>query len=274
MNVVYMIGDIEHPDLTKIGYNSDWPTRYEQVRSHNPRDIVVHGVWVFDSKEEIRQVERKIHLELSQFHRKCTHGNEWFDINHEKVVEKVISAGIVKSRPLQDPSPKVRKRDLPYDDWRHPSDVYKNEIYKRLLWVFREESPQQRIKVIHSPLFDTCYKYAFTYNPFPVYLVAAYHHPFFPDSPSIELRAGNEQVEACWRRIVSDHANGPGLMATNVGWLNKNSTIGWVAEQAHAQGLVRYDLLQPKPRCVRPKDGQIPPTPLGGTWLKRVKQEN
>lgn len=126
--------------------------------------------------------------------------------------------------------------------------------------------------MIHSTLYDTCYKYAFTYNPFPVYLVAAYHHPFLPSGPTHRLRAGNLPVESCWERIVSDEAHGPGLMATNVGWLNEGATLDWVSGQATSRGLVSYDLRQTKPACVRPRDAQITPIQVGETWLKRVRQ--
>jgi len=183
-----------------------------------------------------------------------------------------MSSGIVNTPLTLDPLPRIKERKMPYDDWRNPSDLYKNNMYKRLLWVFQEDSPQKRLKVIHSPLFDTCYKYAFTYNPFPVYLVAAFHHPFFPNGPTSEMDAGNVQVESCWQQIVSDNRFGPGLKATNVGWLNNGATLKWVREQALESGLVAYNLLQPKPGCVRPQDPQIPAIQIGSEWLKRVRQ--
>lgn len=272
MNVVYVLGDIEYPEMIKIGYNSDWPTRFEQVRSHNPRKVIVHGIWIFESKDEIKRVERNIHSCLIQNHRENTHGKEWFDISYPEALEKILSSGIVESLPQQDASPNIKQREMPYDDWRNPSDIYKKEIYKRLLWIFQEDSPQQRIKVIHSPLSDTCFKYAFTYNQFPVYLVAAYHHPFFPEGPTPKLREGNNLVESCWKHIVSNDENGPGLMATNVGWLNKGAPLEWVGEKSMSYGLIPYDLLQPKPACIRPQDGQIKPIPVGGNWIKRVRQ--
>jgi len=273
VNVVYILGDIEHPEMIKIGYNSKWPVRYEQVRSHNPRNVIVHGIWIYNSKDEIKTVEKKIHSALSKYHRTDTYGKEWFNIGYLAAVEKIISSGIVTTMPTQDQSPKIQVREMPYDDWRNPSDLYKNEVYKRLLWVFQEDSPQKRIKVIHSPLFDTCYKYAFTYNPFHVHLVAAYHDSFFPTGPTVEMRKGNVQVESCWQQIVSDEKFGPGIKATSVGWLNNGTTLDWVAEQAFKCGLKPYDLAQPKPGCVRPQDGQITTIPVGGTWLQRVRQK-
>lgn len=280
MNVVYILGDTEYPEMIKIGYDSNWPAiseqakktiRLEQAHSHNPRGVKVHGIWTFDSKEKMKESERKIHSLLHQHRRTDTYGREWFDIGYNDAEQMIISSGIVAAAARQDPAPQTMKRDLPYDDWREPSDLYKSQVYKRLLWVFQEESPQKRIKVIHSPLFDTCYKYAFTYNPFHVHLVAAYHHPFFPSGPTHEMREGNIQVESCWRQIVSDEKHGPGIRATNVGWLNRGATLEWVSEQALKCGLKRYDLLQPKPGCVRPQDGQITTIPVGSSWLKRVR---
>jgi hypothetical protein len=282
VNVIYILGDTENSEMIKIGYDSNWPAiseqakktiRFEQARSHNPRGVTVHGLWSFGTMEEMKSTERKIHSLLRQYQRTDTHGREWFNIGYQDAVAKILSAGLVTSAALQDPSPRTKKRNLPYDDWRNPSDLYKNEVYKRLLWIFQEESPQKRIKVMHSPLFDTCYKYAFTYNPFHVHLVAAYHDSFFPDGPTVEMRKGNLQVESCWQQIVSDEKHGPGIRATNVGWLNNGATLEWVSEQALKCGLKPYDLSQPKPRCVRPQDGQITTIPVGGTWLQRVRQK-
>jgi len=281
MNVVYILGDTENPEMIKIGYDSNWPAnseqakktiRFEQARSHNPRGVTVHGIWSFGTADEMKDTERKIHSLLQQYHRTDTHGREWFNIGYQDAARKILSAGLVTSAALQGPSPQTRKREMPYDDWREPSELYKGDVYKRLLWIFQEDGPQKRLKVIHSPLFDTCYKYAFTYNPFHVHLVAAYHHPLFPAGPTGEMSKGNAQVESCWRQIISDKTHGPGLEATNVGWLNKGATLEWIGEQALASGLVSYNLLQPKPGCVRPQDPQIPAIPVGGEWLKRVRQ--
>jgi len=282
MYTIYIFGSKGLDDICKIGYDSNWPAasekakktiRFEQSRSHNPREILIHGIWAFDTKEEMKDAEKKIHLALHPYQRTAAHGREWFDLGHKEAIHKIVSSGAVQAGPMQVPHPQPVDRAMPYDDWRDPKDVYKGQVYKRLLWVFQEDSPDRRIKVIHSPLFDTCYKYAFTYNPFPVFLVAAFHHPLLPSEPTMELREGNLQVESCWQQIVADETHGPGLDATNVGWLNEGATVDWIREQAESHGLVGYDLLQPKPGCVRPQDPQLtPPIPVGGTWLKRVRQ--
>lgn len=281
MNVIYVFGNSEYPNMCKIGYDSKWPSpsekakdriRFEQARSHNPRNIIIHGIWTFESNEEMKEAEKKIKKLLRPYCRTESHGKEWFNISHQDATGKILAAGIVTNKLQQPHPPQVMDREMPYDDWRELKDTYKGEVYKRILWVFQEDSPEKRIKVIHSPLFDTCYKYAFTYNPFPVFLVAAYHHPFSPKGPTLELREGNILVESFWKKIVSDKTYGPGLMATNVGWLNTEATLDWVCAQTKSIGLVSYDLLQPKPAYMRPADPQIPPITTGGTWIKRVRQ--
>lgn len=281
MHVIYIFGDSEHGDLCKIGYDGNWPDtsekakkviRYEQARSHNPREVQVHGIWLFDSGAKMKEAEKRIHAALYGYRRMESHGREWFNISCREAVKKILQSGAVHSEPLSVPPPIPMDRPLPYDDWRDPGDVYKGEVYKRLLWVFREDSPSGRFKVIHSPLYDTCYRYAFTYNPFPVYLVAAYHHSFAPAVPCLELREGNEVVQACWKEIVSDKTHGPGLMAVNVGWLNQGAILEWISRKAVTYGLVFYDLRQPKPACMRPRDPQITPINAGESWLKRVRQ--
>lgn len=281
MNVIYVFGNSEYPNMCKIGYDSKWPShsekakdriRFEQARSHNPRDIIIHGIWTFDSKEKMKEAEKKIKKLLLPYRRTESHGTEWFDLSHQDAAAKIFASDIVIDKLQQTLPPKPIDREMPYDDWRELKDTYKGEVYKRILWVFQEDSPQKRIKIIHSPLFDTCYKYAFTYNPFPVFLIAAYHHPFSPKGPTLELREGNILVESCWEKIVSDKTYGPGLMATNVGWLNTGANLDWVCTQTKTYGLVSYNLLQAKPACVRPADPQMPPIATGDTWTKRVRQ--
>lgn len=283
MFVVYIFGDAEYPNICKIGYDSNWPEppqkakkviRYEQARSHNPREVIIHGIWVYETKEAMKDAEKKMHALLGPYRRTVAHGREWFDVSCQNAVQKIKETGIVDSQPSSTPQPSPMDRAMPYDDWRDPSDVYKGEVYKRLLWVFQEDNDQNRIKVIHSPLFDTCYRYAFTYNPFPVYLVAAFHHPFHPKFPTKQLRVGNETVEKCWHEIVSDNEYGPGISATHVGWLRKGATLAWVAQKAQSSGLVQYDLQQPKPACVRPSDAQIPSIAVGDKWVKRVRMQH
>ncbi|MFW9604834.1 MAG: GIY-YIG nuclease family protein [Trichlorobacter sp.] len=282
MFVIYIFGNAEYPNFCKIGYDSNWPKpsekakktiRFEQARSHNPRNILIHGIWEFETKESMKTAEKTIHDALRSYRRTETHGKEWFDLSPVDAIKIAIASRAVGTQPIQTSIPITKDRERPYDDWREPSDLYKGEVYKRILWVFQEDSPENRIKVIHSPLYDTCYKYGFTYNPFPVFLVAAYHHPTSPPGPAMELRSGNIHVENCWQSIISDKIYGPGLEATNVGWLNRNATLDWVREQALSSGLVAYDLLQPKPGCVMPVDAQMSNNiKYGETWLKRVKQ--
>lgn len=282
MFVIYLFKDAEYPNICKIGYDSNWPEpsqkakkviRFEQARSHNPREVIIYGIWSYQTKEAMKEAEKKIHAILGPYRRTIAHGREWFDISCQAAVCKIMGAGIVDEEPSLVQKPLPMDRAMPYDDWRDPSDLYKGEVYKRLLWVFQEDSDQSRIKVIHSPLFDTCYRYAFTYNPFPVYLVAAFHHPFSPEGPTNKLRTGNEAVENCWQLIIADKEYGPGIEATNVGWLRKGATLSWIARKAQTCGLVPYNLLQPKPVYVRPSDPQIPSIPVGDCWTKRVRPQ-
>ncbi|MDF1556154.1 MAG: hypothetical protein P1P84_23995 [Deferrisomatales bacterium] len=275
MQVLYVLGDAGYPQFSKVGYDSEWPTRYQQALSHNPRGITVSGLWKFRTKPELREAERRAKQTLAGFKRTVCHGAEWFDLSGDDVHRALVHAGVVEGEGLPRTAPRLPSRDLPYDDWRKISDDYKGQVYRRLLWVFREETPQNRIKVIHSPLYDTCYRYAFTYNPFPVFLAAAYRHPAVADGPTPVLRKGNERVMQVWEKIVQDPSFGPGIAARNVGWLAEGTTEQRVEEVARDAGLESYDLGQAKPRDVRPRDSQVSPIAPGAIPpMRRVMERN
>ena len=131
MYVIYIFGDSEHPAMCKIGYDSNWPQtpemakkviRFEQARSHNPRNVDVHGIWVFDSKDKMKEVEKKIHSILQRDRRTETHGKEWFNISCRDAVKKIVESGAVDSEPRKVPPPIPMDRQLPYDDWREMDD--------------------------------------------------------------------------------------------------------------------------------------------------------
>jgi hypothetical protein len=121
-------------------------------------------------------------------------------------------------------------------------------------------------------MYDIAYQYAFTYNPHPVYLVAAFEHQLSTNGPSASLSAGNCHVQTVWEEIVGSSGFAKAPDAPQVGWLNTGISLSDIAEYVTARGLVRYDLRKPKPPCARPRDSQAKQIPHGAIPpLRRFK---
>lgn len=264
MNVLYVFRDAGVPGAAKLGYNAgqsktvQWPCRYKQARSHTPRPIHVAAAWDLGSAN-VRTLESCAKKRLETWKRpNC--GDEWFDLPADELVERV-------TRILSLPRPFLRNEDPPvpvYDDWRELKDTYKGQVWRRYLWIHGEDGPERRFKVIHSPDYDTAFRYAFTYNPYPVRLVAAYEHPSPAGAPSVLMSHGNREVEAVWERMMNDPHFADRPDAPQVGWLKPGISLHEIDAHIRSTGLIRFDLRQPKPPCAKPRTSQIkPPIPHG-----------
>jgi hypothetical protein len=262
MQVLYVFHDAGVPNACKIGLNRDsgayaWPYRFMQARAHTPREIHVAAAWDLSSAPALIDAERRAKAHLKSHRRTACHGSEWFDTPADEMVRQLAELLKLGKPFLRDRDPEVGLvNGLPYDDWRERSDLYKGEVWRRYLWVHGEDGPVRRYKVIHSPLYDIAYKYAFTYNPYPVYLVAAYQHPVRTDGPSPSLSPGNRAVQAVWEQIVSDKSFAIAPDLPQVGWLNETAILADIDRFARSRGLVHHDLRSPKPTCARPRDSQ------------------
>lgn len=59
--MVYIIG-MEGEESVKIGYSSDFKTRFSSIQTSNPKNI--HVIAIFEGKQH---AERAVHSELSQY---------------------------------------------------------------------------------------------------------------------------------------------------------------------------------------------------------------
>lgn len=262
MQVLYIFHDVGVPNACKIGLNRNsgsyaWPYRFMQARSHTPRELRVAAAWDLGSEAMLTEAERSAKAHLKSARRTISHGSEWFDVAPDEMVHRLTEFLSLGKPFLRNQDPRIGLvNGLPYDDWRERSDTYKGHVWKRFLWVHGEDGPTRRYKVIHSPLFDIAYKYAFTYNPFQVYLVRAFQHPVCSDGPSASLSPGNRRVQDIWEEMVGDRRFAAAPDLPQVGWLNETITLADIEQFVSARGLVPYDLHQPKPTCARPRDSQ------------------
>lgn len=282
MNVLYIFRDPGVPSACKLGLNGDasaafaWPFRYRQALAHSPRAIEVAAAWGIESKARLQDLERQAHELLSASRRKVSHGREWFDLSADEVIARIQGVLRLGAPFLREQNLDVGLyQGLPYDDWRERKDTYRGQVWKRLLWVFGEGSPERRIKVISSPCFDTAYSYAFTYNPWPVFLIGAYEHPLTTSGPGEALSPGNRIAEAAWNALIEHPRFSGRPMSYQVGWLNEGVAFAEVDAFLTKFGLQRYRLDQPKPECVRPRDSQVSPIEQGAIpRLRRVRDSS
>lgn len=205
--MIYVFRDRGTTGCVKIGKDTSWPQRLKQARCHTPRGIEVVACWRFDgaSTATLNEMERRAQVGIP---RRAGDVREWFDVEAEEAVS-LLAKRFAREPDLRNLAPKLEA----YDDWRSKG----MHQWRFRLWLFQEDSPEQRIKLIYSCLNDTIYRYAFTYNPFPVYLAAAWEiNEQLPAAPHpTAFRDHNARVETAWAGVVTRHGRG----ARGLSWL-------------------------------------------------------
>jgi len=253
-SMIYIFRDRGVAGCVKIGRDTAWPKRLEQARCHTPRGIEAVACWRFDgaTTTALNEAERRAQAGLP---RRPGDTREWFDVGADEAV-RALSTRFGRAPDLREPTPDLGD----YDDWRSKG----MNRWRFRLWLFVEASPEARLKVIYSCLNDTIYRYAFTYNPFPVYLVDAWELvDDLPAAPhSTAFLEHNARVEAAWAEIVARQACG--VPASSVGWLAAGTDPAVLARELAGRGFVPYRLDRPKPADARLRDPSLnPPTPVG-----------
>ena len=152
----------------------------------------------------------------------------------------------------------ARRGKLPYDDWRDYGDKWRD--YRWHYWLFRERKPDGRWKLICSSLYDTFYRYSFTYNPYPARLMAAFEAVDGVDKLGQENRRANDRLIALWQDLMRQY----GLFESfQVGWLPPEVNMSQLMKSLKKVGLRPVDLTRPKPTFVRPRDSSIRQIPVG-----------
>ena len=253
-SVIYVLPDLGVDGCVKIGKDRRWPRRFQQSRSHTPRGIGVVAGWCVDgTTEELNGAERSFTADLTKH---ITDGNEWF------ALDAATSISILRTRANRQPDFTTASQDMSlYDDWRSQG-MYD---WRARMWLFREENTDSRMKLIYSCLNDTIYQYAFTYNPYPVRLIAAWelasHLPSRYGPKLNAFKAHNSEVEKIWRGAMWKFAQR--IPKASIGWLDRDVRPSDVAVELARCGLSPYDLAQAKPNDARPRDPSVKPVRVG-----------
>lgn len=258
--VVYVIRENPLTKPVKIGTDTKWPHRFRAAASHTPREIEAAAIWILPNPEFARVLDATFRRELAR----AAHSQrvlEWYDLTLDEAVRKIeplLPAGSVLTL-----SPTIAPLGLQvWDDWREIRPKYRGFSWR--MWMFREHSPQQTIKVSYGALYDTHFRYAFTYNPWPVFLIGGFEHP-------TGSRA-NDVVAAAWTELMSRF--GQGHSSRHVGWLRQGIAASDVSAFLVDRGLVPFPLARPKPTDAPAKEasivavryGDVPPQ----TWVRDI----
>ena len=256
---IYIMAEAGNQDYCKIGKDSNWPFRFKQAHSHNHKKMEVVAAWHFTglTNSDIIGLEAVAQNGLSRLSDAVV--SEWYAINPLEAVRVLTER--FKRRPDDLDSPEVPI----YNDWGEPNCTKKGNTYKSRIWIFSEDVPDGRVKISHGILFDTNYRYNFTYNPRPVYLRFAVELPESFGGPSPLLERNNEIIQHLWEKATVKFGEGPDRHA--LGWLNDGVKLQEVIAFFINNDLVPYDLTSPKPEDARPKDpsvneiqyGKVPP---------------
>lgn len=85
---VYLIAAIEFEGRHKVGISIDPERRLEELQKSQPMAIQLLETWGFEGRTKARNVERKAHEALVEFHV----AGEWFDVSRETAVSAIEKA--------------------------------------------------------------------------------------------------------------------------------------------------------------------------------------
>jgi hypothetical protein len=252
---IYIISEKNNGTYCKIGKDSNWPFRYKQALSHNPHSLSVNAAWHFPtySSQQLIELESSAQAGLTKLDGAIV--TEWYAVKPQKAVEELTKR--FKRQPDESSSPNVPI----YNDWGEPNDTKGGITYKSRIWVYSEDVPNGRVKITHGILFDTNFKYNFTYNPRPVYLRCCYEWPVSYGGPSPLLQRDNAIIQSVWDEATRNFGDGPEKHA--LGWLKQGVCIPDVVSFMVGKGLIPFDLTAPKPADARPKDPSVGAIAIG-----------
>jgi hypothetical protein len=263
---IYVFADPGVPGACKIGKDENWPSRYKQARCHSPRGIDVAAHFAFPTKEAVRAAEGAIKRAFAT-HRRAGDVDEWFDLPPRDAIGRLQQTGILQSGDTRaSPTPLLPASARLYDDWREQNPKYASLLWH--LWLFEEQSPDRRLKLSYGALYDTAYHYAFTYNPWPVRLIAGFEHTGGVAADSPANTGPNAEIRRAWEHVQAKLGN---PASEQVGWLHPGAAPRRVADHLAAFGIRAFALDRPKPPGARVRDPSVSPAVAIGAVPRQTR---
>lgn len=173
------------PGSVKVGKDTGWPDRFKQARCHTPGRISIPALFHLPDMDRSGQdyLDGLVKSALQPFARNITYGRarvqEWYNISPEAAIRTIKTIPEFTEAEVQlNRAPSLVTSQLHWEDWR---DRGKKECRWRAflfqvadLSIGTNHSHVGRLKLAAGSLYDTAYRYNFTYCPFPVLLVSNY----------------------------------------------------------------------------------------------------
>jgi hypothetical protein len=252
MPFVYVFHDPGVPTACKVGKSATLISRYKQARAHTPRGIAVNGFFEFSDASTTRGAEAAAHRVLNEVRREGD-AREWFDVPGHEAIERLLELPEFQGAKQLSITPALKGSAVKYDDWREARSSYNR--YKWRLFLFQEQSAQRSLKLSYGALYATAYSYAFTYNPYPVRLVAGFDDPCAPESVDFRNEEINQGMSRCWQQLQSDWGDEE---RESVGWLRDGIQPSQVAARLREFGFKAFDLFRPLPSGVLEREASVP----------------
>lgn len=268
MLTFYVMQDSELPGVVKVGKDTGWPGRFKQARCHTPGKITVPAVFHLPDLDRNGQekLDTLVKSTLQSFSRDVTYGKarvkEWYDIDPEAVVHLIQEIPEFTLAELkQNVGPALPTSQIEYEDWR---DRGKAECRWRAFLFQIADLPTKtshqhigRLKLAAGSLYDTAYRYNFTYCPFPVLLIGGFE-------TELSISENNQNIMAGWQYVVENFGNGS--KSQPMGWLKEGLDPQKVCDALATFGCRTFPLYRPKPIDARPKDPSLSATDIGAVY--------
>lgn len=264
----YIMQDDELPGSVKVGKDTSWPSRFKQARCHTPGKMNVPALFQLQDadRQEQEHLDGLIKSALQPFSRDVTYGvsqvKEWYDISPEHAIQLIQKIPEFADALLtRNVFPDLPASQLCYEDWR---DRGKNECRWRAFLFQVVDLPQKtnhphvgKLKLTAGSLYDTAYRYNFTYCPFPVILIGGFES-------KLPIPENNRNVLLGWEHAVNRLGNG--TTKQPMGWMNKGVSPADVRDALAKFDCKPFPLSRPKPRDARPKDPSLSATAPGNVY--------
>lgn len=268
MLTFYIMQDDDLSGSVKVGKDTGWPDRYKQARCHTPGRISVPALFHLPDMDRKGQeyLDGRVKLALQTFARNVSYGSakvqEWYDISPEAAVRRIMEIPeFVGAQLKRNEVPVLPQSQLMYEEWR---DRGKSECRWRAFLFEAVEHPNGsnhphvgRLKLAAGSLYDTAYRYNFTYCPFPVLLVGGFE-------TNLPISENNTKIMTGWENVVAKLGNGSN--AQPMGWLQKGTTHQEVRDALAVFECTAVPLARPKPHDARPKDPSLSATAIGARY--------
>lgn len=268
MLTFYVFQDDAVPGGVKIGKDTAWPNRFKQARCHTPGSISVTALFQLPDMDRSGQehLDSLLKAVLQPHVRDVSYNGagvqEWYNLDADAAVHKISQIPeFAEATIIRNVQPSLPVSQLDYEDWR---DRGKSECRWRAFLFQVVDLPDKsghshvgRLKISAGSLYDTAYRYNFTYNPFPVVLIGGFE-------TDLAIDENNKKIMDGWHYVVTNFGNG--AKSQPMGWLREGVSPNEVKDALERFNCKSFSLFRHKPEDARPKDPSLGASLIGAPY--------